>query len=674
MAVAFDAKTAAWTNVNGVATMNVTNLTVGSGSNRALAVLLLCGSDGTGMPSGLTVVWDSGGTNQSCTLISSTSVANGPLAGSSALYGLVAPTSGNKTLTISWTGNSEMHACAISFTGVDQTSVAVAFPHGNTHSVVAGASPTTVTITSATGNMVVACHSQNLGSWGTISGTTLASDGVTGPNLSVAANYAAGASTVTLTAAFSGTGANISAGCDILASGGGTAWSGSATLPGAGNLSADTLQIMQAAATLSGAGALSPTANMKEQAAALLAASGHLSESDTLASPASATLSGSGGLIEGDTVQSPASALLAGAGSLSSTARMLEQAAALLAGVGHLSENDTLISPASATLAGAGGLASTANLLETASALLAGVGTLSADASTGANQWSAAALLAAAGNLTASALLLETASAALSGSGGVSATANLREQASALLGGAASLTESDVVVSPAAALLAGTGGLSADATVHSGANVWSAEALLSASGSLSSNSVTLQKISALLSASGGIEVAPSLMQSAQALLAGNGFLSAVAQGTATLWSASATLSGSGSLSGTAKLFRNTGQPINYVFNFVDELTALLDPIVGPYLRGNNHLFPLYPYNTSINSVRTLSGWWFMIDGDISLFQIFKNVPELQLVIDWQGLSYSDTRVLYSVLPDNVVRNLEITSAYGPYIYPDFATI
>jgi trimeric autotransporter adhesin len=219
MAVAFDAKTATWKSVNGVATMDVTNLTVGAGSNRALLVMILF-SDGV-QPAGQTVTWDATGTPQPCTLIPGTQNQSGAMTCATALYGLINPTSGNKTLRISWTGNLEAHACAIAFTGVDQTSVAVAFPNGATH-FVNGASPATVTVNSATGDMAAACHANTFSGWGAISGTTLATDSGTGPNLAIASNYANGAApNVAMTAAFTGTGTNMSAGCDILAAGGG---------------------------------------------------------------------------------------------------------------------------------------------------------------------------------------------------------------------------------------------------------------------------------------------------------------------------------------------------------------------------------------------------------------------------------------------------------------------
>jgi hypothetical protein len=221
MAVAFDAKTAAYTSVTAGTTISMTNLTVGAGANRGLILCLQCGSQGASFPAALSLVWDSVGANQTLTQISGTLVANGVLTEVAALYGLVAPASGNKTLTISWTGNNEMHASAAAFTGVDQTSVAVAFPHGTTVAhTTSTASPTSVTITSASGNMVVACHSQNVSPWGVISGTQLAKDDVTGPNIGVVSNYNNGAATVTMTAAFTGTAAWDAIGCDVLAAGG----------------------------------------------------------------------------------------------------------------------------------------------------------------------------------------------------------------------------------------------------------------------------------------------------------------------------------------------------------------------------------------------------------------------------------------------------------------------
>ena len=239
MAVAFDAKTSAVTNLSSGTSITINTLAVGSGSNRAMAVEIVWGANST-VPSGVTAVWDSGGTNQAMTLVTGTNAGSSAATAASSIYALLAPTSGTKNLVISWTGSNEAHAAAVSFTGVDQTSVAVAFPHGTTNfKVGATASPCSVTVTSATGNMVVNGFFQKIGGWGTISGTTIATDGVTGPNQGVAFSYASGAATVTSTAAFSGSDEWGAFGCDILAAGGGggtaytlTATSGAAALGG----------------------------------------------------------------------------------------------------------------------------------------------------------------------------------------------------------------------------------------------------------------------------------------------------------------------------------------------------------------------------------------------------------------------------------------------------------
>ena len=215
MAVAFDAKTSTFTEANpAAATLTMTNLTVGSGSNRGLVSGILF--EAATIPTGITFSWDDAGTPQAMTAITNATIASdGANSCTGVMYGLVAPTSGNKNLKISWTGNTVAYGMAISFTGVNQTSVAVAFPHGNSNKTTS-ASPTTITITSATGNFAVAMHAQAASVWGAISGTTIATD-VAGPQQAVAANYDNGAASVVLTAAFTGTVPWDAIGCDVLA-------------------------------------------------------------------------------------------------------------------------------------------------------------------------------------------------------------------------------------------------------------------------------------------------------------------------------------------------------------------------------------------------------------------------------------------------------------------------
>lgn len=219
MAVAVDATTAATTDPGTVATLTISNLTVGAAlSNGALAAAICWANNA--VPGTITAKWDNAGTPQTMTLIASTTVSEANSDTTLQLYGLLAPTAGNKQLVISWTGGSfEAHAAAISFSGVDQTSVAVAFPHGNT--ATGDTATATVAITSATGNMVVSAFGQNSSTWGTISGTTIASES-SGPSAAFAASYNSGAATVTQTAVLSsGTNFWSASGCDVLAAAGG---------------------------------------------------------------------------------------------------------------------------------------------------------------------------------------------------------------------------------------------------------------------------------------------------------------------------------------------------------------------------------------------------------------------------------------------------------------------
>jgi hypothetical protein len=214
MAVAADAHTAAVTEVAAAATMTITNLTTSAAAN-GIAVHLVCGSQGTAFPAGLTVTWDPTGANQAFTQIAGTLFADSNDTTVGAIYGLIAPaSSGNKNIVISWTGNNEMHATAASFTGVNQTSIAAAFPNGTNNTAATGTTAT-VTPTSATGDIATACFSQNVGNFTVTNGTTIALSNV-GPNSGIASNFIAGPTTA-LTATISTSARWNAYGCDIAA-------------------------------------------------------------------------------------------------------------------------------------------------------------------------------------------------------------------------------------------------------------------------------------------------------------------------------------------------------------------------------------------------------------------------------------------------------------------------
>ncbi len=155
MAVAIDA-TGTMTDA-GNSTIPVTNTshTVGAAlSNSALLSIVIIWSATSAWPNTDTIThtWDSVG----LTLIGrkSDTLNNATVE----LWGLIAPNAGNKTLSYTYTGSSptasEIGILSLSFSGVNQSSVAAAFT--NFASAAATSTSPSVTVTSPTGNIGVA--------------------------------------------------------------------------------------------------------------------------------------------------------------------------------------------------------------------------------------------------------------------------------------------------------------------------------------------------------------------------------------------------------------------------------------------------------------------------------------------------------------------------------------
>jgi hypothetical protein len=187
-----------------------TSLTVGAGTNRALVVCAIYGS-------AITVIfhWDFGGTNQLMTSIKKSSNGGGL---NVELFGLIAPTSGNKTLRATWVNSTDFKFCAISWTGVDQTGGSTSFPNSVATSGTS-ATPSSGAVTSATGNACVAVVA-NAGNNAQAGANQTEYFNDTQGSFNVAGQRAAGAASVTLSWSNGGSDVWAEAATDILASGG----------------------------------------------------------------------------------------------------------------------------------------------------------------------------------------------------------------------------------------------------------------------------------------------------------------------------------------------------------------------------------------------------------------------------------------------------------------------
>jgi hypothetical protein len=221
MAVTFDAVGVSTTGKAGVTvtTVSLTDLTVGTNSQRALVIqVLFLGTAGGGSaPTGVAWNWDATGTPQALTQIgTNTTSGNGQIV---QLWGLVNPTSGNKTLTGTWTNNQEVDLQAVSWWGVDQTGGTTSFAHFN--SATGSSATPSVTVTSAVGNAVMAVM---------VAGTAVGINSVDNTqtflyhgsgSIEGGGNRAAGAASVVLTGTYAGSDLWAIAGVDIVAASGG---------------------------------------------------------------------------------------------------------------------------------------------------------------------------------------------------------------------------------------------------------------------------------------------------------------------------------------------------------------------------------------------------------------------------------------------------------------------
>lgn len=174
-------------------------LTVGTGANRALVAYITLLASGAA-PTGVTAVWDSGGTNQSMTLIDSFTNASdfGASPQLVLMFGLVAPTSGNKTLTISWTNSANYSIGAASFTGASQVGGTTTFANATHTQDVTGTSTTATSTITSTATSIATAQFLTQATADSVSDTQLWLN--SNPAFSTSANYKTGAASVSLTA------------------------------------------------------------------------------------------------------------------------------------------------------------------------------------------------------------------------------------------------------------------------------------------------------------------------------------------------------------------------------------------------------------------------------------------------------------------------------------------
>lgn len=215
MAVLVDVLTFSVPSGNGVATATFTNpINVGSGangtSNMALVVAVCFVAHAGGTSSGVSATWN----GVSMTQLSS--AANG---GDIVLFGLRNPTTGSHNLVVNWTGLNQIEVGMLSVVGVDTTSDATAFPVGHRTSNTGTPSPSTISITNASGNIAFAGY-VGVVNFGTSGGGTDIGHNNTGAANSGASNYGTSVNP-TLTYTFSGGTVWAAVGCEIAAPGGG---------------------------------------------------------------------------------------------------------------------------------------------------------------------------------------------------------------------------------------------------------------------------------------------------------------------------------------------------------------------------------------------------------------------------------------------------------------------
>ena len=204
-------------SVVGTTGITCTDITVGANSNRALVCHVALSLQ---TASSQVITWDFGGTAQTMTTI--VAANSGGATGRAALWQLIAPTTGNKTLKFTWVGTSDVSVFCDSWYNVSQVGGTTSFPH-STSATGTGTTPS-VTITSAANNATMDTSANPSPFLGTYTSPSQTQDYVAGglTALDSAGSRATGASTVTHTWAIANSEQWVSVGTDIQMAGAST--------------------------------------------------------------------------------------------------------------------------------------------------------------------------------------------------------------------------------------------------------------------------------------------------------------------------------------------------------------------------------------------------------------------------------------------------------------------
>jgi hypothetical protein len=334
--------------------INVTSVTTtvnATGTNRvSLVCLQLIPGNLADSPTGVSLTWDYGGTNQAMTLIDDYTTGGATGAVHLYMFGIVGIPTGTKTVRAAWTNPCDCLIHASTWQSANQVSVAAAFT--NVSHASANTTDAQVTVASVAGNIVAGHFSTDQVHFTTISDSTLfpiqSSWGLTNSYESAGA-YKAGAASVTLHVATDDAFTWFAQAVNIAAPAPGVIQI-SAAFAGAGARSFAARPLLAMTANLSAVAGLSINTlrqNWLINPAAALAASGAALAS-VVKSPLQtlAQLNASAGLsvaLGQNWRVAPAAALAGSAAVLTDVTKIPRQIAAALAAVGSVPPTATII-------------------------------------------------------------------------------------------------------------------------------------------------------------------------------------------------------------------------------------------------------------------------------------------------------------------------------------------